>query len=109
MKNEKLKSVGPGGDRKGGARDDGSHKHQSHQSIIKRLRRAEGHLRSVIAMIEEGRACVEVAPQLQAVEQAVSNAKVEFIRDHIDHCLGESASSSTHAIVEELKSITKYL
>ena len=86
-----------------------AHPHESHPGIIKRLRRAEGHLRSVIAMIEAGRACTEVAPQLRAVEQAISNAKTEFIRDHIDHCIGSSTSNGARSLVEELKSITKYL
>lgn len=88
---------------------DHGHTHQSHPAIIKRLRRAEGHLRSVIAMIEDGKPCVDVAPQLQAVEQAISKAKAEFIRDHIDHCIGGSTSNSSQSFVEELKVITKYL
>ena len=33
--------------------------HGSHTDIIKRLKRVEGHLRSVIAMIEDGRSCVD--------------------------------------------------
>ena len=30
-----------------------THTHQSHKAIIKRLKRADGHLRSIIVMIEE--------------------------------------------------------
>ena len=41
--------------------------HQSHPEIIKRLRRAEGHLHKVIGMIEEGRSCLDLAQQLHAV------------------------------------------
>ncbi len=40
--------------------------HQSHPEIVKRLRRAEGHLRRVIAMVEEGRPCLDLAQQLHA-------------------------------------------
>jgi uncharacterized protein len=86
--------------------------HTSHPDIIKRLKRAEGHLRSVIAMLEEHRPCLDIAQQLQAVERAVSNAKQTLIRDHIDHCL-ESAvqegKQSTGQALAELKAITKYL
>lgn len=95
------------GSRKQKAALDAVHKH--HPSIIRRLKRAEGHLRSVIAMIEEGRPCLDVAPQLLAVEQAVSNAKTEFIRDHIDHCLMGSTPQQARKMVEDLKTITKYL
>lgn len=62
-------------------------KHESHPAIIKRLKRAEGHLRSTIGMIEAGRPCVDRAQQLHAIENA--NAKREQIHDHIDHCLDD--------------------
>jgi uncharacterized protein len=97
------------GKRKNSGMNSAGHTHESHPSIIKRLRRAEGHLRSVIAMIEEGRPCIDIAPQLQAVEQAISNAKAEFIRDHIDHCLGHSGSTRTPSLLKEMKAITKYI
>ncbi|WP_321794722.1 metal-sensing transcriptional repressor [Caballeronia sp. J97] len=86
--------------------------HTSHPDIVKRLKRAEGHLRSVIAMIEEGRACVDIAQQLQAVESAISNAKATLIHDHIDHCLEHSLRNEEQtpaSAIKELKSITKYL
>jgi len=35
--------------------------HQSHPEIIKRLRRAEGHLHKVIGMVEDGRSCLDLA------------------------------------------------
>ena len=56
------------------------HVHASHPRVASRLKRAEGHLRSVIAMIEEGRPCLDVAQQLQAVERAVRNAKQALIQ-----------------------------
>jgi DNA-binding FrmR family transcriptional regulator len=51
---------------------------RSHPAIIKRLKRAHGHLAGVIAMIEKGRPCVDLAQQLHAVESAISNAKREL-------------------------------
>ena len=65
--------------------------HISHPEIIKRLRRAEGHLKSTIRMLEEDRGCLEIAQQLQAVEKAVAKAKKTLVHDHIDHCLEQSA------------------
>ena len=62
-------------------------KHTSHPEIVIRLKRAEGHLRSIITMIEVERSCIELAQQLHAVERAIANAKSELIHDHIDHCL----------------------
>ena len=84
----------------------------SHPAIIKRLKNAEGHIRSVVAMLEDGRSCLEIAQQLQAVEKAVESAKQTLIHDHLDHCLEralESDARSARAPIEEFKAITKYL
>jgi hypothetical protein NreA len=86
--------------------------HATHPAIIKRLKRANGHLMSVIAMIETQRPCADIALQLHAVEKAITQAKRTLIHDHIDHCLdtamagagGDEAPATT-----EFKAIAKYL
>ena len=87
-------------------------KHSSHKEIITRLKRANGHLSSVIKMIEDGRPCVETAQQMQAVVKALENAKKTFIKDHIDHCITAPASDSGNDsgdVLSDLKEIIKYL
>lgn len=87
-------------------------RHGTHPSIIKRLRRAEGHLRTTLAMLEERRTCLELAQQLHAVEKAIGAAKKALIHDHIDHCLEEAGDSPTKAsrsAFAEFKQISKYL
>ena len=84
--------------------------HASHPSIIARLKRAQGHLASVIAMFENGRSCLDLAQQLHAVESAVSNAKRELIHDHIEHCLEEKSDrAGQRETLKELKALSKYL
>jgi len=86
--------------------------HETHPDIVKRLRRAEGHLRSIVEMIEAGRSCLELAQQLHAVEKAIANAKRTLIHDHIDRCLTAAAGPVTadqRAQLGEFKEITKYL
>jgi len=86
--------------------------HTSHPDIIKRLKRAEGHLKSIITMLNDGRSCLEIAQQLQAVEKAITNAKKTLVHDHIDHCLEHAVdknSLSTEEALREFKEITKYL
>ena len=83
------------------------HVHQTHPEIVKRLKRAEGHLRSIVEMIEAGRACVDVAQQLHAVEKAVCQAKKTLIHDHVDHCLERAAGA--RGPLAEFKEIAKYL
>ena len=86
--------------------------HTTHPDIVTRLRRAEGHLRAIVEMIEAERPCLDLAQQLHAVEKAIANAKRKLIHDHIDHCL-EAAIGQPRARraapVEEFKAITKYL
>lgn len=88
------------------------HTHTSHPAIIKRLRRASGHLNSTIEMVVEGRECLDVAQQLQAVEKAIQQAKKALIQDHLDHCLedmvGPLSADQRHSL-DEFKEITRYL
>ena len=88
------------------------HVHQSHPQIVKRLKRAAGHLRSVIEMIEESRLCLDIAQQLHAVEKAIGQAKRTMIQDHLDHCLEETVgplAREQRRSIDEFKEITKYL
>ncbi len=88
------------------------HRHDTHADIIKRLKRADGHLKSVIAMIEAGKPCLDIAQQLHAVEKAITNAKRTLIQDHLDHCLEDSVGSlgrEQRHTLDEFKTITKYL
>ncbi len=88
------------------------HTHASHPAIIKRLKRASGHLSSTIDMLLKGRTCLDIAQQLQAVEKAVQQAKKALIKDHMDHCLtnlvGPLTADQQHTL-NEFKEITRYL
>ncbi|WP_424967825.1 MULTISPECIES: metal-sensing transcriptional repressor [unclassified Dinoroseobacter] len=87
------------------------HRHASHPAIAKRLKRAEGHLRSIGGMLEDGRPCAEIAQQLHAVQKAVEQAKRVLIQDHMDHCLSAPAPEpeALQAALDEMRALTKYL
>lgn len=91
--------------------NDHAHLHQIHPDLIKRLRRADGHLQNVIAMMTAGRPCADVAQQLHAVERAIGAAKKLLIHDHLDHCLAEIGNGSVKQGrgIADFKDITKYL
>ena len=77
-----------------------------------RLKRAHGHLAGVIDMLEQGRQCMDIVQQLQAVEKAIANAKKELIKDHIHHCLEETSESmprEVRKLIKEFQGVTKYL
>jgi DNA-binding FrmR family transcriptional regulator len=89
-----------------------AHIHTSHPDIVKRLKRAEGHVRRVIAMFGEGRSCLDLAQQLYAVEKAISEARRRLIHDHVDHCLDLAANGNgapPPEALREFKAITRYL
>lgn len=86
--------------------------HATHPNVVKRLKRANGHLLSVINMIEGEQPCIDIAQQLHAVEKAIVQAKRTLIQDHIDHCLDDAlgdARTVDTPIAAEFKAITKYL
>lgn len=88
------------------------HLHGTHPDIAKRLKRAQGHLASVIGMIETGRSCLDLAQQLHAVEKAIGQAKKALIQDHLDHCLDaamDAPAKQRRESAEEFKIIARYL
>tara|TARA_R110002020_G_scaffold25225_17_gene82190 strand:+ start:6150 stop:6452 length:303 start_codon:yes stop_codon:yes gene_type:complete len=92
--------------------DSRPHVHDTHPDIVKRLKRADGHLRSVIEMIEGGRPCLDVAQQLHAVEKAIAQAKKTLIHDHLDHCLDDAVGpldAGHRTAIDEFRAIAKYL
>ena len=88
------------------------HIHESHPAVITRLKKANGHLSSTIEMLVEGRTCLDVAQQLQAVENAIHQAKKILIQDHWDHCLEDllgAVDKDQQNSIKEFKEITRYL
>ncbi len=86
--------------------------HESHPEVIKRLKRAHGHLAKVIEMVEGETECLMVAQQLQAVVSALSNAKTLLVQDHIENCLEALIAKrgrASRAEIESFKEIAKYL
>jgi DNA-binding FrmR family transcriptional regulator len=83
-----------------------------HSAIARRLKRASGHLETIIEMIEQGRPCAQIAQQLQAVESAVESAKKALIHDHISHSLERSfkaSGSRGQAAMRDFRLFAKYL
>lgn len=60
--------------------------------VVKRLRRAEGQIRGVIAMLEAGRDCADVVTQLAAVARALDKAGFKIIASGLQQCLTAQAA-----------------
>jgi DNA-binding FrmR family transcriptional regulator len=63
--------------------------------ILNRLRRAEGQLAGVIRMLEDGRDCSDVLPQLSAVSKALSKAGFAIVASSLRECLAHPAGEGT--------------
>jgi CsoR family transcriptional regulator, copper-sensing transcriptional repressor len=57
---------------------------------LTRLNRIEGQVRGVRRMIEEGRACAEVLPQLRSVIHALCRVQDQVLHQHLRRCVRES-------------------
>jgi DNA-binding FrmR family transcriptional regulator len=56
-------------------------------AVLNRLRRAQGQLAGVIAMVESGRDCAEVVTQLAAVSRALDRAGFKIVASGMRQCL----------------------
>ena len=56
-------------------------------AILNRLRRAEGQIAGVIRMLEQGRDCAVVLPQLSAANKALSKAGFAIVASSLQECL----------------------
>jgi DNA-binding FrmR family transcriptional regulator len=86
--------------------------HANNPDIVNRMKRAQGHLATIVRMVEEGRDGLAIAQQMQAVLKALEKAKTVLITDHIEHHLEELAGPLPRASRERLAKlgeIARYL
>jgi DNA-binding FrmR family transcriptional regulator len=78
---------------------------ESVQSVLNRLRRAQGQLSGVIAMIEAGRDCKDVVTQLAAVSRALDRAGFKIVASGMRQCMtaaDDTAPPMSEAELEKL-------
>jgi DNA-binding FrmR family transcriptional regulator len=67
---------------------------EARAAVLNRLRRAQGQLAGVIAMVEDGRSCRDIVTQLAAVSRALDRAGFKIVASNMGQCLrGQSALS----------------
>ena len=59
------------------------------QTVVKRLRRAQGQLGGVLKMIDDGRECQEIVTQLAAVSKALDRAGFAVIALGLRQCIAD--------------------
>jgi DNA-binding FrmR family transcriptional regulator len=69
-------------------------------AVLNRLRRAQGQLAGVIAMIEQGRDCKDVVTQLAAVSRALDRAGFKIVASGLRECISGTSANGTPPLTE---------
>ncbi len=62
-------------------------------AIARRLRRIEGQVRGLQAMVDEDRYCIDVLDQIAAVTRALQAVALALLDDHLAHCVAGAAAA----------------
>ena len=53
---------------------------------LRRLRRIEGQVRGLQAMVDDDRYCADIMTQISSVQEALRSVGRELMRNHLKHC-----------------------
>ncbi len=67
--------------------------HIDKDATIKRLSRIEGQVRGIGRMIEEGRYCIDILQQTQAIKSALAKVEDAILKDHAATCIETAIAS----------------
>lgn len=98
MTTRRKAEVGPGGRAAGVAPD-------LKKANLAHLRRIEGQVRGLAAMIEEGRYCGDIVTQVAAVRESLHSVARNLLRNHLHHCAAAALAEpgpAREAMVDEL-------
>ncbi len=59
----------------------------ANSEAIARLKTAEGHLRGIQRMMEDGAYCIDVIRQIQAVQAALNKVSTMVLDNHLNSCV----------------------
>jgi len=59
-------------------------------AYLNRLRRIEGQVRGLQAMIDEDRYCIDVLTQIAATTKALQAVALGLLEEHLGHCVREA-------------------
>jgi CsoR family transcriptional regulator, copper-sensing transcriptional repressor len=64
---------------------------------IARFNRIAGQVSGIARMVEDGRYCIDILQQVQAVRAALNRAEGEVLRDHAASCVADAIASGDPA------------
>jgi DNA-binding FrmR family transcriptional regulator len=70
--------------------------------LLNRLRRIEGQVRGVQAMVQDDRYCIDVLTQISAVQAALDKVALGLLDDHTRHCVMDAERAERSEKSDEL-------
>ena len=84
--------------------------HVTKTAVTKRLARIEGQVRGVGKMVDDGRYCIDVVRQVQAIKAALNGVESVILDDHLDTCVQEAlAGKNVNARREKVDELVAVL
>jgi DNA-binding FrmR family transcriptional regulator len=71
------------------------------QEVVNRLRRAQGQIGGIIAMIEDGRNCTDIVTQLAAASRAIDRAGFKIVASGMRQCQGAELRGEEPSMTQE--------
>ena len=78
--------------------------HRKREDILKRLARAEGHVRGIVKMVQDNEDCPAILLQIAAVRSALGKVSQIVLEDHIETCIAKAIKEGPgEEAIQELK------
>lgn len=76
------------------------------QNVSRRLKIANGHLKKIIDMVDNGVYCIDILQQTAAVRSAIKKAEEVLLVNHISHCVVNAINSNgKEKAIKELEQV----
>ena len=79
------------------------------KKLLNRLKRIEGQVRGLQAMIERDAYCYDILTQSAAVNAAINGFNKEILAHHIGGCVARDIRAGNDQVIEELVTILQKL
>lgn len=92
--------------------EEGKHKERTgteERELLNRLKRVEGQIRGIRAMVEDQRYCVDILTQVSAVQAALNSFNKLLLSNHIKSCVVEDIKADNLEAVDELCTVIQRL
>jgi CsoR family transcriptional regulator, copper-sensing transcriptional repressor len=78
--------------------------------LLKRLKRIEGQVRGIEAMVEDDRYCIDVLTQISAIQAALDKVALGLLDDHANHCvIGTDPSNQAEKTKELMAAVGRLM